>query len=302
MSASLLTRRDCVGTVARFWQRTYATHHLTLITLLTLNILTQLFLTPHYRLIRLSDPTIQYPHADPETITPLFLFLYGVVLPLVIIIFWILIARLGGHTLHVSLLGLGLSILATGLVTDVIKNSVGRPRPDLLARCRPDESIDRDALVGVEVCTTNGHLLHDGWRSFPSGHSSLSFSGLGYLSLFLTAQTRALSHTTPLPLALLPLLPLLGAALIAISRTADYRHDVFDVCTGSILGAIVALGSYRRYYPSLWARGAEKPWPPPDVNMKGASSNGKDEEEFVLGEGEGEYERVDGDEGEGPRR
>lgn len=61
---------------------------------------------------------------------------------------------------------------------------MGRPRPDLIDRCKPKEGTERDKLVGIEICTeTEHHRLHDGWRSFPSGHSSFAFAGLGYLAL-----------------------------------------------------------------------------------------------------------------------
>lgn len=74
-------------------------------------------------------------------------------------------------------------MLATFL-TAVVKNSVGRPRPDLVARCKPKKGTPEHSLVTIEVCTEESHhTLHDGWRSFPSGHSSLAFSGLGYLAL-----------------------------------------------------------------------------------------------------------------------
>ena len=64
------------------------------------------------------------------------------------------------------------------------QNGVGRARPDLIARCKPKEDTPADKLVTYLVCTeTDHHTLHDGFRSFPSGHSSFSFAGLGYLSL-----------------------------------------------------------------------------------------------------------------------
>lgn len=50
---------------------------------------------------------------------------------------------------------------------------------------------------------------------------------------------------------LLVLAPLLGAVLIAISRLEDYRHDVFDVTAGSILGLTVTYFTWRRHYPKL---------------------------------------------------
>lgn len=47
------------------------------------------------------------------------------------------------------------------------------------------------------------------------------------------------------------LTPLVGASLVAMSRLADYRHDIYDVTFGSLLGMSVAYFSYRRYYRSL---------------------------------------------------
>lgn len=65
---------------------------------------------------------------------------------------------------------------------------------------------------------------------------------------------------TDLARVLLALTPLLGAALIAISRCEDYRHDVYDVTTGSILGMFVAYFSYRRYYPGLKSSHCDRPF------------------------------------------
>lgn len=56
---------------------------------------------------------------------------------------------------------------------------------------------------------------------------------------------------TDLGRCLLAFLPLLCALLIAISRLDDYRHDVWDVTCGSLLGMLLGWFSYRRYYPPL---------------------------------------------------
>lgn len=66
---------------------------------------------------------------------------------------------------------------------------------------------------------------------------------------------------TDLARVLIALAPLLGAALIAISRLEDYRHDVFDVTCGSLLGILVAYFSYRRYYPSLRLARCDEAYP-----------------------------------------
>ena len=68
---------------------------------------------------------------------------------------------------------------------------------------------------------------------------------------------------TDLARALLALLPLVGALLIAISRCEDYRHDVYDVTVGALLGLTVAHLTYRRYYPSLKARRCDVPFAAP---------------------------------------
>jgi diacylglycerol diphosphate phosphatase/phosphatidate phosphatase len=144
--------------------------------------------------------------------------------------------------------------------TQVIKNAVGRPRPDLLSRCQPALGTPEHELITHTSCTNpNHHVLHDGWRSFPSGHSSFAFSGLGYLSCFLSSQFRILHPRAGLYRTLVAVSPLLGAALIAISRLEDYRHDVFDVVVGSLLGAGVGYGTWRRWYPALGSRGCEEP-------------------------------------------
>jgi diacylglycerol diphosphate phosphatase/phosphatidate phosphatase len=169
-------------------------------------------------------------------------------------------------------------MILTSFLTDVIKNMVGRPRPDLIARCLPAAGTPRDVLVDIDVCTQpDHHTLHDGWRAFPSGHASFSFAGLGYLSLFLAGQARIFAHGTTgslaehteklvrgdLVRALLCFTPLLGATMIAISRCQDYRHDVYDVCVGALLGWTVTYWSYRRYWPRLSSGRCDEPYAGP---------------------------------------
>lgn len=44
-----------------------------------------------------------------------------------------------------------------------------------------------------------------------------------------------------------------------MSRLEDYRHDVFDVVSGSILGFAVTYFNWRRYYPSLLSTDCDEP-------------------------------------------
>jgi diacylglycerol diphosphate phosphatase/phosphatidate phosphatase len=229
----------------------------------------------------LDNLSISYPHAAQERVSVPYLFLYAGALPLALLTLWALAFRPGTHKAHVTFLGWWISMLLTMFLTDVIKNAVGRPRPDLLARCKPAPGTPAHALVTWEVCTEmDHHVLHDGWRSFPSGHSSFAFSGLGYLALFIAGQCHVYRPRADLARVLLALAPLLGAALIAISRCEDYRHDVYDVSVGSALGLAIAQYTYRRYYPALRSRACATPFPNPGEERGGGKW--KDDEEAAL--------------------
>jgi diacylglycerol diphosphate phosphatase / phosphatidate phosphatase len=204
--------------------------------------------------------------------------IYAVLIPLIFLILYNTATQASSHKHHVAILGLAISMALTVCLTDIIKNTVGRPRPDLLSRCIPKPDTPHDALVSIEVCTqTDHHRLHDGWRSFPSGHSSFSFAGLGYLSLFLAGQMRIFAHGAGVSVgdhteklvrgdlvrSLVCLGPLLGALMIAISRCQDYRHDVYDVCIGALLGWTITYWSYRRYWPRLSSSRCDEPYAGP---------------------------------------
>lgn len=146
--------------------------------------LCRVFVEPFHRLFALDNDAIRYPYAEVERVSVPWNIFYAGVLPLLLLISWAIILRPGWHKAHVTILGLFICLALTSFLTDIVKNSVGRPRPDLLARCKPAEGTPLHKLVSIEVCTeTAHHLLHDGWRSFPSGHSSFAFAGLGYLAL-----------------------------------------------------------------------------------------------------------------------
>lgn len=213
--------------------------------------------------------------------------IYAIVVPLVILIAWNVVARSSSAKHEVTYLSFGISIVLTAFITDIVKNAVGRPRPDLISRCQPSPDVKPNVLVTVESCSApEGFVLHDGWRSFPSGHSSSAFAGLGFLAIFFAGQLHVFRYAAggrDLSRALLCLAPLLGAAMIAISRCEDYRHDVYDVCAGSALGMVVAYWSYRRHWPHLASPKCDEPYPPPTNEASSLQQPGwhrvRDEEE-----------------------
>ncbi|KAB5533739.1 hypothetical protein DKX38_016825 [Salix brachista] len=93
--------------------------------------------------------------------------------------------------------GLVFSVLITGVITDAIKDAVGRPRPDFFWRCFPDGKGVFDPVTSDVMCTGVKSVIKEGHKSFPSGHTSCkaevtigSFAGLGFLALYLSGKIR----------------------------------------------------------------------------------------------------------------
>lgn len=220
---------------------------------------------PFQRQFTVGDLTISHPYAEHQRVSNHELFLYCLVVPFVMISVALLVStrrekRVG--VTYVSLLGLIVAVFLTSVVTDVLKNFFGRLRPDFLARCVPKPGTPTDVLVlAKDVCTTTKHgRLLDGFRTTPSGHSSLSFAGLGYLSLWLSGQLVVASPAVGSWRVVVAWIPAFGAALIALSRTMDYRHHFVDVTIGSALGMTIATVIYRQYFPAISDRKSYEPW------------------------------------------
>ena len=181
---------------------------------------------PTRRLFSITDPTIAYPNL-PDTVSVAVLFLVAVVAPaaIVCIVTLLFVTRPSRDGVKVprsvvwrrklwelftGLLGLAFAVILGFFLTQAAKNLFGKPRPDFLARCRPDlvnyaEYVDggftSEVLEGTsvhvrwEVCRAiNGtssdvNMLDDGFRSFPSGHCTSKFQ-------VLCAQSRPSSFAT----------------------------------------------------------------------------------------------------------
>jgi len=157
--------------------------------------------------------------------------------------------------MNCGILGLGLSAAGAVCITGALKNATGKPRPDIIARCIPKDGATNGVpfgLVSSAICTQTNHaILKDGFRSWPSGHASISFAGLGYLSLYLAGKLHIMDSRGEVWKTVLVLIPLLAASLVTVSRIMDARHHPFDVITGSVLGYVVAWIAYRQYFPAI---------------------------------------------------
>ncbi|CAK9435495.1 uncharacterized protein LODBEIA_P02220 [Lodderomyces beijingensis] len=227
-------------------------------------------LQPFQRQFYINDPKIGHPFAQVERVTDDQLYVYSTLIPMFIIsISSLYLGQTNFDKLHlmqVSNLGLLLSVSSVSVLTDFLKVWIGTPRPDFIERCGPRVGTPLDTMVTAsEVCTAplGAMYLADGMKSTPSGHSSMAFAGLCYLSLWLIGQFKIISNKDNekyrMPCVIIAFLPVLGASYIGLSRTQDYRHHFFDVCFGSLLGIMFAFGSYYKYFRRLTVDESNKP-------------------------------------------
>ena len=156
------------------------------------------------------DPSISFPHVEHEKVSTVALAIVSVLIPaaLTATIALVLTPGSAGNISwrgrntwrqkcwewNAAWLGLGLALATTFLFTEGLKDIMGKPRPDLLARCNLDPDlvqssvvgggIDQGILVSWTACQQpDTGLLADGFQSFPSGHSSCEclwpFLGVG---------------------------------------------------------------------------------------------------------------------------
>ncbi|KAJ6910682.1 hypothetical protein NC652_021364 [Populus alba x Populus x berolinensis] len=213
---------------------------------------------PFYRFVGRDMMTdLKYPVKEDTvpawSVPGLYLFdtqMYAVLLPVAVFLLFY-IRRKDVYDLHHSILGLLFSVLITAVITDAIKNAVGRPRPDFFWRCFPDgnELYNR---WGNAVCHGRESDIREGHKSFPSGHTSCklrSFAGLGFLSIYLSGKIKAFDQKGHVAKLCIVFFPLLIASLVGISRVDDYGHHWQDVFAGGLLGLVVAAFCYAQLFP-----------------------------------------------------
>ncbi|KAK1922360.1 phosphatidic acid phosphatase type 2/haloperoxidase, partial [Papiliotrema laurentii] len=223
-----------------------------------------LWVDGYRRVFSVTDTSLAHPFSDPERIKVWQLAIYAGVIPAIIIILTGALIRRSIWDVHSGILGLVLNLGLTVTFTDILKITAGRPRPDLYARCQLPADLTENpvhGLVSWTVCTRTD-LLQDGFRSFPSGHSSFAWAGMWYLILYAAAKMRISNRRGYTWKAWILLPPLSCAALVSISRTMDYRHHSTDVIAGAIIGILAAWFAYRQFYPPLSHPQAYKPYSP----------------------------------------
>lgn len=166
------------------------------------------------------------------------------------------------------LVGLGTS----EMITNTLKLYVGRLRPNFYQMC----GFDLQTLT----CTGTASAINQSRKSFPSGHSSLSFTGMTFVVFMLLGRSGALSsnsspsrHITSsrsryinsyvLPFyssdALRRLVyslcvsPWCLSLYVATSRLVDHWHHPSDILAGSLIGLVCAGVGYHMWFPNVFS-------------------------------------------------
>ncbi|XP_058185266.1 lipid phosphate phosphatase 2-like isoform X3 [Rhododendron vialii] len=189
---------------------------------------------------------LKYPLKD-NTVPSWSIPIYAILLPIVIFLFFYF-RRRDVYDLHHAILGLLYSVFITAVITSAVKDAVGRPRPHFFWGCFPDGKEVYDQWGDV-ICHGEKNVIKEGYKSFPSGHTSGSFAGLGFLSLYMSGKIKPFDRRGHVAKLCVVFLPLLIASLVGISRVDDYWHHWEDVFAGGLLGLTVATFCYLQFFP-----------------------------------------------------
>ncbi|KAI8826913.1 phosphatidic acid phosphatase type 2/haloperoxidase, partial [Fimicolochytrium jonesii] len=179
-----------------------------------------------------------------QTVPSWMLGVLAAIVPLVVILFTSIFVKRSVFDAHMSTLGLAVSLVFTLIFTQIVKIAVGSLRPDFLARCQPVWKYDDMLTVTmVDRCTGDAGDIKEGRKSFFSGHSSMAWSGLGFLAIYLAGRLN-LDRKPLAPKYAVVTIPIVVALLISISRVDDYWHRWEDVVVGAVVGATISAWSY----------------------------------------------------------
>ncbi|KAL3895281.1 MAG: hypothetical protein SGCHY_004796 [Lobulomycetales sp.] len=223
---------------------------------------------------RLDDPSLSHRINSVDNVPVGIIYIFVGVLPVTVVLVTCLAVHLFGkgaaaaaESTHLSnhvqiyLQATVMAIMYTNLVNMPLK-LLGRLRPDWLQRCFvefPHIPTANSTLLAAlnenyECTNPDKSVVLRGRTSFPSGHSSIAFSGIIVFVLWIQIQLPLLlsriDYTPSWYLRvncggariLLVMLPLSFGCYTAASRVILNQHHVSDVLAGAALG--IAIGSY----------------------------------------------------------
>jgi len=183
--------------------------------------------------------------------------------PLIILSIWVpcgvaLVLAMFSHDKRIAMLQLSarfnalcVTIGLSEFVTHFLKAFVQRRRPNYYALCGWKN----------DHCTALPEHIREANLSFPSGHSSLSCTGMTFLIwlglgvLAGSIWNRKVVHLHRLQCQALciVLFPASATWYVAATRLVDHWHHPSDVLAGLILGFLVATLCYHLWFPPCWS-------------------------------------------------
>jgi len=263
LSDSSASRMDMVSPsgwttagVRRAWSEKDLGNVILIIMLIVLLGIFQTIEPRHRYIMNINDPAINYPF-ETQTVPIWMLFALAVGLPLAVMVVIYYVQRSLPHAkqeLYVVTFGLFFSVLLTLNFTEFTKRITGRPRPNF---------VQYSGYKGNDTYTSSAHDVADAYMSFVSGHTSLSFSGLGFLALYLfrlcfpaNFSSRASAHRYHQNQGYKTVLcftPIVLATWIGLTRIINYWHNFDDVAIGALIGLGVTSLTFQLHVAWHWA-------------------------------------------------
>ncbi|KAJ8717040.1 hypothetical protein PYW08_005439 [Mythimna loreyi] len=124
---------------------------------------------------------------------------------------------------------------------EVMKGLVGSPRPTFFDLCEPDtgKTCNGSEFVSDFKCTSEKYswwYQMDSYRSFPSGHASMSVYCGFFIAWYLQRRAFNWSNRSVFLVPILQLLCISYAATCSLTRITDHRHHWWDVLVGTVIG------------------------------------------------------------------
>jgi diacylglycerol diphosphate phosphatase/phosphatidate phosphatase len=198
------------------------------------------FLPPFERKFNLIDQSISFPHLD-DIVPFVWVAIFAVAVPFLL---FLSVTRSILYSVQIYqqyVLGLA----TTEAITEMVKVTAGRLRPDFLDRCKPNPSLK---------CTGDANSVLQGRKSFFSGHSSISFYCMGFMVFWMLREgwnilkVRSNRRNLNGVVFLSTLLPFLLPLYVALSRVQQNVHHVEDVMAGSLFGLYVSYVIHTFYH------------------------------------------------------
>lgn len=145
--------------------------------------------------------------------------------------------------------------------TEALKLSYSELRPHFISTCQPDmENIKcSDGFITEFNCTGLGrtHILgRDAYKSFPSGHASLSSFSFIFLNIYLFLRMEHAPNSLKCRLwsQSIPVITFFWTLTCCISRILDNRHFWWDVLVGSLIGIVAGVVMIRTAFKTAFQK------------------------------------------------